>query len=51
MHKFTVTRGIYNVMNVKFSSTRPTFRVNLLPLGCKFYSYEDDSSEDEMSGL
>ena len=26
-------------------------RVNLLPLGCKLVTYEDVSSEDEMSGL
>ena len=32
---FPVTRRIYICMNVKFSSTRPTPGVNLLPSGCK----------------
>jgi hypothetical protein len=40
-------------MNVKFSSTRPTSRVNLLSLGCELnihmHTYEGDSAEDKMS--
>jgi hypothetical protein len=38
-------------MNVKFSSTRPASRVNLLSLKCELitYSIESDSEGDEMS--
>ena len=38
-------------MNVKFSSTRPTSRVNLLSLECEqlIYAYEGDSEGDKMS--
>ncbi len=37
--------------NVKFASTTPTPRVNLLHSGCKliFVSYECGSAEDKMS--
>ena len=38
-------------MNVKFSSTRPTSRVNFLSLECEqlIYAYEGDSEGDKMS--